>query len=307
MKKYALGLDLRHQLLPLPARRSRATARSSARRLPLPQRRARHHHRSRRPERRPPEPAGLPRRPRGHRSPAPSPRRKQRIPISIPENIIGIGVDTTGSTPIPVDEDGTPLALPPEFPGQPQRHGLAVEGPHRPRRGREDHRNRRPQIRPHYLAKCGGTYSSEWFWRKILPPQEHRPRRLRRRHSASSSTATTSPPSSPATPTPHQVMRGVCAAGHKAMYCDDWGGLPDKEFLARTRPRPRRPARPPLRQGPHRRPARRARSARMGAEARPPRPASPSPSAPSTPTWARSAPASTRAPWSRSSAPAPAT
>jgi L-ribulokinase len=33
------------------------------------------------------------------------------------------------------------------------------------------------------------------------------------------------------------VKRGVCAAGHKALYADDWGGLPDKEFLALLDPR----------------------------------------------------------------------
>ena len=31
---------------------------------------------------------------------------------------------------------------------------------------------------------------------------------------------------------PKDVKRGICAAGHKAFYADDWGGLPDKEFLA---------------------------------------------------------------------------
>jgi L-ribulokinase len=30
---------------------------------------------------------------------------------------------------------------------------------------------------------------------------------------------------------PKQVKRGICAAGHKAMYSDEWGGLPDKDFL----------------------------------------------------------------------------
>ena len=56
---------------------------------------------------------------------------------------------------------------------------------------------------------------------------------------------------------PQLVKRGVCAAGHKALYRDDWGGLPDKEFLALLDPAPRRPARPPLREGPRRHRARR--------------------------------------------------
>ena len=37
---------------------------------------------------------------------------------------------------------------------------------------------------------------------------------------------------------PLKVKRGVCAAGHKALYADEWGGLPDKEFLSALDPRP---------------------------------------------------------------------
>jgi len=37
--------------------------------------------------------------------------------------------------------------------------------------------------------------------------------------------------------TPEEIVRGVCAAGHKAMYCDEWGGLPDKEFLGGLDPK----------------------------------------------------------------------
>jgi hypothetical protein len=36
---------------------------------------------------------------------------------------------------------------------------------------------------------------------------------------------------------PAKVVRGICAAGHKALYSDEWGGLPDKEFLAALDPR----------------------------------------------------------------------
>ena len=36
---------------------------------------------------------------------------------------------------------------------------------------------------------------------------------------------------------PRLVKRGVCAAGHKALYSDEWGGLPDKEFLDALDPR----------------------------------------------------------------------
>ncbi|MGA1495032.1 MAG: FGGY family carbohydrate kinase, partial [Rhodothermales bacterium] len=80
--------------------------------------------------------------------------------------ILGIGVDTTGSTPIPVNAGGTPLALTAEFAGHPaamawlwKDHTAHEEA----RRITEAAR----ELRPEYLGKCGGVYSSEWFWAKI--------------------------------------------------------------------------------------------------------------------------------------------
>ena len=52
-----------------------------------------------------------------------------------PEAIIGIGVDTTGSTPLPVDKDGTPLGLLDEFKDNPNANGVVMERPHWIRRG----------------------------------------------------------------------------------------------------------------------------------------------------------------------------
>ena len=50
-----------------------------------------------------------------------------------PEKIIGIGVDTTGSTPIPVDKNGTPLCKLAKFRKKSERDGVAVERPYRTR------------------------------------------------------------------------------------------------------------------------------------------------------------------------------
>src|SRR5439155_2822156 len=84
--------------------------------------------------------------------------------------------------------------------------------------------------RPHYIAKCGNTYSSEWFWSKILHCLKTSPEVF----DAAFSWVELSDyiPSVLAGVTdPRAVKRGICAAGHKALYADDWGGLPDKEFL----------------------------------------------------------------------------
>ena len=83
------------------------------------------------------------------------------------EQVIGLGVDTTGSTPLPVDRDGQPLALQRRFVKKPaamawlwKDHTGVAEAKQITELAR--------QIRPQFLAKCGGTYSSEWFFSKIL-------------------------------------------------------------------------------------------------------------------------------------------
>ena len=63
---------------------------------------------------------------------------------------------------------------------------------------------------------------------------QRRARGVRRGVFAGSSSPTGSRPCSPGVTDPRAIKRGVCAAGHKALYCDEWGGLPDKEFLARS-------------------------------------------------------------------------
>ena len=78
--------------------------------------------------------------------------------------------------PLPVDRGQAPLAASQGIQEESQRHGLAVEGPYRPRRGGGDHGPGRRE-HPEYLAKCGGTYSSEWFFSKILHCLRRRPRR----------------------------------------------------------------------------------------------------------------------------------
>src|SRR5437870_3796098 len=83
------------------------------------------------------------------------------------DQVIGIGVDTTGSTPLPVDRNGNALAMSRPFTKNPaamawlwKDHTGVAEAAEITELAR--------RIRPQYLAKCGGTYSSEWFFSKIL-------------------------------------------------------------------------------------------------------------------------------------------
>ena len=85
--------------------------------------------------------------------------------------------------------------------------------------------------RPQFLAKCGGTYSSEWFWSKIWCCQRVAPDVFDAAFSWVE-LADFIPAVLCSVKDPRRIVRGVCCAGHKALYSDEWGGLPNKEFLA---------------------------------------------------------------------------
>lgn len=152
-----------------------------------------------------------------------------------PNDVIGIGVDTTGSTPIPVDKDGTALALLPKFDKNP--HAMAwLWKDHTGHAEAEEVTATAEKARPQYLAKCGGRYSSEWFWAKIL-----RCARVSPEVSDAAYTwvefADWVPAVLTGTTKPDVLKRGICAAGHKAMFNPNWGGYPDEEFLSLLDPK----------------------------------------------------------------------
>ncbi|HOD81740.1 MAG: Ribulokinase [Planctomycetes bacterium ADurb.Bin126] len=148
-----------------------------------------------------------------------------------PEQVIGIGVDTTGSTPLPVDSAGMPLAFRKEFGRNPaamawlwKDHTSVAEA--------EEITRLAGEIRPQYLARCGGRYSSEWFFSKVLHCLRTSPKVFEAAHSWVE-IADWIPAMLTGTQAPDRLTVGVCAAGHKAMYNDEWGGYPDAEFLSR--------------------------------------------------------------------------
>ena len=91
------------------------------------------------------------------------------------------------------------------------------------------------KLRPQYVAKCGGVYSSEWFWAKLWHCLNVAPETFGAAFSWVE-LADWIPSVLADVVDPRLVKRGVCAAGHKALYSDDWGGLPDKEFLTALDP-----------------------------------------------------------------------
>lgn len=146
-----------------------------------------------------------------------------------PDRVVGIGVDTTGSTPIPVDEAGTPLCYKRTFARNKAAMAWLWKDHTAFAEAAEMTEVARKAEAP-YLAKCGGIYSSEWFWSKILHCERVAPDVFEAAFSWVEA-CDFIPAVLCGNPDPLSLKRSVCAAGHKAMYSDEWGGLPDKRFL----------------------------------------------------------------------------
>jgi L-ribulokinase len=151
-----------------------------------------------------------------------------------PDRVIGIGVDTTGSTPIPVDASGTPLCMTPRFAGNLNAMAWLWKD-HSGMAEAERITAIAAERRPQYLQRCGGTYSSEWFFSKIWHCLNVDPEVFHAAHSWVEF-CDYIPALLVGDTNPARIKRSVCAAGHKAMYAADWGGLPDVEFLAMLDP-----------------------------------------------------------------------
>jgi L-ribulokinase len=152
-----------------------------------------------------------------------------------PAQVIGIGVDTTGSTPLPVDKQGQPLAFQKKF----ARNPAALAWLWKDHTGVAEAAEitaLAAKIRPQYLAKCGGTYSSEWFFSKILRCLRTSPEVFNAAHSWVE-LADYVPAALTGTEAPDKLTVGICAAGHKAMFNAEWGGYPDAEFLSKLDPK----------------------------------------------------------------------
>jgi L-ribulokinase len=148
-----------------------------------------------------------------------------------PERMIGIGVDTTDSSPMPVDQNGQALCFQDRFAQNPAAM-VWLWKDHTSYKEAEQITQLASGIRPEYLAKIGGTYSSEWWWSKIL----HCKNTAQEVYDAAFSWVEICdwiPAVLTGNMDPLNIKRSVCAAGHKAIYNSYWQGLPYEEFLDR--------------------------------------------------------------------------
>ena len=158
-----------------------------------------------------------------------------KAPAGVAENIVAISVDTTGSTPVAVDKEGTPLAMLPEFAESPNAMFVLWKDHTATAEAELINTVSRTWGGIDYTKFEGGIYSSEWFWAKVLHILRE-DEKIRKAAYSWVEHCDWIPALLTGTTNPLNVKRSRCAAGHKAMWHADFGGLPPEEFLVKLDP-----------------------------------------------------------------------
>lgn len=153
---------------------------------------------------------------------------------TVAQNVKAISVDTTGSSPVAVDQHGTPLALLPQFEQNPNAMFVLWKD-HTSTKEAAQFNEHAAKFGINYLQYVGGIYSSEWFWAKLL----HILRvdeTIRNACYSFVEHCDWIPFLLTGGTDVHQMKRGVCSAGHKALWAAEYGGLPPNDFFTSLDP-----------------------------------------------------------------------
>lgn len=156
----------------------------------------------------------------------------QKAGSEVAQAVKAISIDTTGSTPVAVDETGTPLALLPEFAENP--NAMFVLWKDHTATGEAAEINEAVESEK-FLQFVGGIYSSEWFWAKLLHVLRE-DEAVRTKIESWVEHCDWIPFLLTGGNDVKQMKRGVCSAGHKALWAEAFGGLPSDDFFAKLDP-----------------------------------------------------------------------
>lgn len=157
-----------------------------------------------------------------------------KCPEGAAGKVVGISFDTTGSTPVLLDKEGTPLALLPEYAENPNAMFVLWKD-HTAIREAAEINALAKKWDVDYTAYSGGVYSSEWVWSKmthVLRVDES----VRKSAYSWAEHSDWMPALLTGKTRPEEMIRSRCSAGHKAMWNERWNGLPSAEFLETLEP-----------------------------------------------------------------------
>jgi len=158
-----------------------------------------------------------------------------KLPQGSGKNIVGMGIDTTGSTPCLVDEAGRPLALSEAFTDNPNAMFILWKDHTAIAEAEDINHKARTWGGTDFTKYSGGSYSSEWFWSKLLHVIRH-DKKVQKVVYSCVEHCDWMPALLTGTENPSAMKRSRCAAGHKAMWHAEWDGLPSEEFWVEVDP-----------------------------------------------------------------------
>lgn len=146
----------------------------------------------------------------------------------IAEGVVGLSVDTTGSTPVILDREGSPLALSEEFSENPNAMFILWKD-HTATLEAAEINELAKKWEVDYTIDSGGVYSSEWVWAKMLHVLRM-DSAVREKAYSWAEHCDWIPALLTGNTISEKMFRSRCAAGHKAMWSRKWEGLPSPDF-----------------------------------------------------------------------------